>query len=209
VKTGEDGASFFSNLPAALCYPGRFKKGINWFVPNRACLESWARASGLEIQDFKMVKDHYPDQRYACRLVKTRTAEEEHPVYARSGTLENPCVIERRARLCRETGDREQARSLYARGMEILREKREKTPLDIYRLGSFQQNVGQYPEAIVSFESLIDSAGVEPTLQAGAHFHLGEIHAACGERSRAKKYFLRCLEINPGHKKARERYQSL
>ena len=38
-----------SDLPLALCTPGMFKERPNWFIPNFACLRSWAAAARLEI----------------------------------------------------------------------------------------------------------------------------------------------------------------
>jgi tRNA (mo5U34)-methyltransferase len=39
-----------SDSPITLCYPGRYKKQSNWFVPNKTCLKGWLTTSGFELQ---------------------------------------------------------------------------------------------------------------------------------------------------------------
>ncbi|HEY2104139.1 MAG TPA: class I SAM-dependent methyltransferase [Candidatus Binataceae bacterium] len=46
-----------SDLPLALCAPGQFKERPNWFIPNLACLRSWAAAGGLEILRHVFIED--------------------------------------------------------------------------------------------------------------------------------------------------------
>jgi tRNA (mo5U34)-methyltransferase len=56
-----------SELPLALCAPGQFKERPNWFIPNLACLQSWAMAGGLEIVRHAFIEDAkrrpFPNQR--------------------------------------------------------------------------------------------------------------------------------------------------
>ena len=46
-----------TDVPVALCYPGTYKRGEVWFVPNFACLKSWMRAAGLEIVEQSFLED--------------------------------------------------------------------------------------------------------------------------------------------------------
>lgn len=56
-----------SDVPLALCAPGQFKERPNWFIPNLACLRSWAAAGGLEIVKHAFIEDQqhrpFPVQR--------------------------------------------------------------------------------------------------------------------------------------------------
>lgn len=36
-------------IPLTLSYPGTFKKGNNWFLPNKTALEAWMIAAGFEV----------------------------------------------------------------------------------------------------------------------------------------------------------------
>jgi SAM-dependent methyltransferase len=73
-----------SDLPLMLACPGRFKGGSNWSIPNFACLRSWIRTAGLELQHHGFHEDPraqpLPVQRVAGVAVKTtRPASiEEH-----------------------------------------------------------------------------------------------------------------------------------
>jgi tRNA (mo5U34)-methyltransferase len=72
-----------SNVPLALCYPGRFKNSSNWFVPNYACLQSWMAAAGLDILHHYFTEDAaatpYPRQRAGgvARLKQAASPVEE------------------------------------------------------------------------------------------------------------------------------------
>jgi len=46
-----------SDVPLALCAPGQFKERPNWFIPNLACLRSWAAAGGLDIVRHAFIED--------------------------------------------------------------------------------------------------------------------------------------------------------
>ncbi|MHC4176770.1 MAG: class I SAM-dependent methyltransferase [Planctomycetota bacterium] len=46
-----------SDIPVTLCYPGTYKRGENWFIPNLACFQGWMRAAGLEIQRHRFWED--------------------------------------------------------------------------------------------------------------------------------------------------------
>ncbi len=64
-----------SDLPLALCAPGRFKERPNWFIPNLACLRSWAVAGGLDIVRHAFIEDParrpFPNQRVWGVAVKS------------------------------------------------------------------------------------------------------------------------------------------
>ena len=42
-----------SQIPLALSYPGKYKGASNWFIPNVACLQSWLRSAGFEVQEIQ------------------------------------------------------------------------------------------------------------------------------------------------------------
>jgi tRNA (mo5U34)-methyltransferase len=67
-----------SDLPLALCAPGQFKERPNWFIPNLACLKSWAQAGGLEIIRHDFIEDPdrvpFPSQRVWGVAVKAPAA---------------------------------------------------------------------------------------------------------------------------------------
>jgi len=201
-----------SNIPVCLSYPGTFKKGTNWFIPNLACLKSWFQASGLLIGNFKVHRNRYPDQRYVCRLIKAiDETTEEHPVYSKEGAVTNPCVIDRRAAFYRELGEEENARHLYRQGISCLTQKLSKDALDWYRLGSFHQKLENYFEAAQCFETVLrmHSNGDTLNLRSGSCFHLGEICHSLGNIPAAGKYFHECLELDPGHRKARSHCEKI
>jgi 2-polyprenyl-3-methyl-5-hydroxy-6-metoxy-1,4-benzoquinol methylase len=56
-----------SDVPLSLCAPGQFKERPNWFIPNLACLRSWAAAGGLKIVKHVFIEDAqrrpFPNQR--------------------------------------------------------------------------------------------------------------------------------------------------
>ncbi len=64
-----------SDVPLALCAPGQFKERPNWFIPNLACLRSWAGAGGLDIVRHAFIEDParrpFPIQRVRGVAVKS------------------------------------------------------------------------------------------------------------------------------------------
>lgn len=74
-----------ADVPIALCYPGRYKNGSNWFVPNIACLRSWLEAAGLEAVTITPIAANSPDQRATIVAKKKAGSGKavEHPVFLR------------------------------------------------------------------------------------------------------------------------------
>ena len=73
-----------SNVPVCLSYPNRYKGASNWFVPNRACLESWLSVSGFTVNEMhEYTTDRPGPQRLFGYATKTHEAADmlEHPVY--------------------------------------------------------------------------------------------------------------------------------
>lgn len=71
-----------SSVPVCLAYPGKYKQGSNWHVPNQACLLGWLKASGFEVKEIN--KNIGPEtQRFFGWAVKTSdvSAQLEHPLY--------------------------------------------------------------------------------------------------------------------------------
>lgn len=73
------------NVPVCLSYPNRFKGGSNWFIPNRACVESWLRASGMTLVSHKYWESDaqpFGGQRLIGVAKKTseHSEETEHPI---------------------------------------------------------------------------------------------------------------------------------
>lgn len=46
------------DVPITLCYPGTYKGGENWFVPNVACFRGWMTACGFDIVQDRIWEDH-------------------------------------------------------------------------------------------------------------------------------------------------------
>ncbi len=74
---------------------------------------------------------------------------------------------------------------------------------DGYRIASLMQKVSCYENALKGFECLIKKSQNE-NLLSGSFFHIGEIYYI--QRKWVKSYvsFMKCLEINPKHQKAKE-----
>jgi uncharacterized protein HemY len=54
------------------------------------------------------------------------------------------------------------------------------------------------------FRKVINQPGTRPGCLAGAYFHLGDIFTRKKHYQKARKYFIRCVQLNPDHRKARE-----
>ena len=81
-----------SNLPLMLACPGRFKGASNWSIPNFACLQSWMRSAGLEINRHSFYEDPrakpLPSQRVTGTAVRTSrpSSIEEHGLQPKKPT---------------------------------------------------------------------------------------------------------------------------
>lgn len=80
-----------SSLPLALCAPGQFKERPNWFIPNLACLRSWAAAGGLEIVRHVLIETPqsrpFPTQRVWGVAVKLPVALSVEKVTQEGSTI--------------------------------------------------------------------------------------------------------------------------
>lgn len=73
----------------------------------------------------------------------------------------------------------------------------------LFHLGSALKKGGDLRRAGRAFGVLTGRGWfVHPVYQGGAHFHLGEMALAAGERAVAEEHFHRCLKIMPEHKRA-------
>lgn len=63
-----------SDIPIALAYPGIYKRQGNWYIPNIACIKSWMRSTGFDLENYSILSDPkavpYPVQRISCRSKK-------------------------------------------------------------------------------------------------------------------------------------------
>lgn len=71
-------------VPVALCYPGQYKHGSNWFIPNLACIKVWLQIAGLEVVEIHRMMNRQqdpPNQRTVgiARKVRAGTMV-EHPL---------------------------------------------------------------------------------------------------------------------------------
>lgn len=80
--------------------------------------------------------------------------------------------------------------------------------LEMYRLASTAQSHGAFNQAVPIFERILRSSH-ETELCAGAAFHLGEMALAGQDRRRAQALFTQCVELNPEHRKGKERLLEL
>jgi hypothetical protein len=79
---------------------------------------------------------------------------------------------------------------------------------EMYRLASTAQSQGGFIEATPIFERILSDSH-ETELRAGAAFHLGEMALAGRDRTLALMRFMQCVELNPEHRKGKERLLEL
>lgn len=97
----------------------------------------------------------------------------------------------------------EDHRVYFQKALRILKRKRNKTPLEVYRMASLEKQLNHYTRAVESFKSL--TAGlVSGKIVSGAFFHLGEMALEKSEINDARYYFLKSLEADASHLKSRE-----
>lgn len=75
---------------------------------------------------------------------------------------------------------------------------------DRYNLASCYKKLEEYNKAAEQFSFLASNLYDKSDHLAGAYFHLGEIHLKEDKMDKAREMFKRCLDINPGHLKAKE-----
>ncbi|MGE5343230.1 MAG: tetratricopeptide repeat protein [Candidatus Omnitrophota bacterium] len=91
----------------------------------------------------------------------------------------------------------------FQKALALLKNRKTKTHVEIYRLASLYQRLGKRADAYRWFNKLIAGFPLY-TLLGGAYFHLGELYLADRESTRAREMFDQCLAVLPGHGKARE-----
>lgn len=89
----------------------------------------------------------------------------------------------------------------YRRGCLILKPLSPKNERLHYRLASVYKKLGNSKAARSHFREVLAQTS-SPTLISGVYFHMGEIFSSAGQPEKANYYFNRCLQINPGHRKA-------
>jgi len=88
------------------------------------------------------------------------------------------------------------------RAITFINNFKKKTPCLQYALASFLQRSNQYKKAYDLFNKLISEVS-DQELKGKAHYHLGEIAAACGDEKRAQQEYSFAVQLCPGHDQAR------
>ena len=70
----------------------------------------------------------------------------------------------------------------------------------LYNYASALESEKQYTESINIFKNIINSN----YNISGAHYHLGNIYINMNDLKKAEDHFIKCIENNPGHIKAKE-----
>lgn len=97
----------------------------------------------------------------------------------------------------------ENHRAYFQKALRILKRKRNKTPLEIYRMASLEKQLNHRTRAAKSFKSLT-TGSVSGRIVSGAFFHLGEMALEKSEIKNARNYFRKSLEADGSHLKSRE-----
>ncbi|MBN2143604.1 MAG: glycosyltransferase [Candidatus Aureabacteria bacterium] len=98
-------------------------------------------------------------------------------------------------------------KKFYQKAVLLLKKKKTKSDLDLYRLASALQKMGKDNESNLWFNRVIRNSD-NTQLKSGSYFHLGN---GAMEKMRLKKavdFFLDCLSCNPFHQKAKEYLQT-
>lgn len=98
-------------------------------------------------------------------------------------------------------------KELLQKGWKLMKNRKGQTPVDRYRVASFNQQQGQLTLAKRKFNELllnIDKKSGLDGIKSGTLFHLGEIALVENHTRNAEAFFKKCLEINPDHRKAKE-----
>jgi hypothetical protein len=78
-----------------------------------------------------------------------------------------------------------------------------KGKFEVYRNVSIYKSAGHFNQAEKWFKWLVENSN-DSQMVAGAYFHLGEMAFLNEQGKRSGIYFLKCLQLNPGHRKAME-----
>jgi tetratricopeptide (TPR) repeat protein len=84
--------------------------------------------------------------------------------------------------------------------------KAEKSLRSIYHIASLLKRTGRHTEALIFFKEIdkFKCNGSNSYYFAQHHFHRGEIFYERGEFDKAREDFMKCVELLPNHKKAKE-----
>ncbi len=99
------------------------------------------------------------------------------------------------------------------RGALHLMNEKKTTRLNHYTAASLLESLGNFPEAAKIFLRLLSRPGTSEqnlgSFRGGIFFHLGQIHEALGESSKAVSFYKKTLQCIPGHGKAESRLTRL
>lgn len=79
---------------------------------------------------------------------------------------------------------------------------------EMYRLASNAEMHKAFGKAIPIFERILDNSR-DTELRAGAAFHLGEMALASNNHAQAAAFYGQCVDLNPNHRKGKERLQEI
>jgi glycosyltransferase involved in cell wall biosynthesis len=216
VRDGETGilapnstAGWYQTLEAMLANPGRLEKirenAYNEVIKNYT-LENHAQ-EWLEAYE-KLV----PIKNRVLRPLppaKSKPGDEIAIVWYKKVLSLKSTSSEYIAKACFHLGEIAQRRgnrkwkSYFKKTLQILLEKKNKNDLELYCQASSYKKIGNLENALECFNQVLAKPG-RYNLKPGIYFHLGEIYNQLNENARARDMFARCLEILPGHKKARQ-----
>jgi radical SAM superfamily enzyme YgiQ (UPF0313 family) len=89
------------------------------------------------------------------------------------------------------------------RAIEWLESRQDKTDIMVYQIASLYKSLGEFKKSVQWFRKVLRESG-EDEFRGGAYFHLGEILVKENKINKSLPYFEKCLELIPGHRKARE-----
>jgi tetratricopeptide (TPR) repeat protein len=90
----------------------------------------------------------------------------------------------------------------YKKAIDLLKFKKGKTDIDIYRIASLFKKTGELNKSTKWFNRLLKKP-IKPSLKAGVFFHLAEIYYLQNKTDKSLDYFKKCLSMNPNHIKAK------
>jgi len=96
-----------------------------------------------------------------------------------------------------------QWKQYYTEGISYFMQKQDLTDVELYRVASIYKHVEDYDKAEKIFATLLQKT-TGTHLMPGICFHKGEIAYARGSLDEAHTYIMKCLALNPQHKKAQE-----
>jgi len=94
----------------------------------------------------------------------------------------------------------------YRKAIDLFSRQRNKSHRDVYRIASLYKQIQRFEDSERWFKKLVKRREeLEDELASGVYFHLGDIYfREKREKGKAKRCFLKTLELNPRHRKAGE-----